>query len=82
LYKNLSNTKKDNFIGVNSNSITTSIKFDIDSIIKYYEELKIAKEKMESEMSDSERASSDIYKEASEWLERMSTSIETYKEHQ
>ena len=78
LAKHLTGSRK-NLTGT---GVTTTIDFNIDSIVQYYEELSKAKEEMDKTLSDSERASSDIYKESSEWLDRMSESIEIYKQHQ
>lgn len=78
LAKHLTGSRKN----LSGTGVTTTIDFNIDSIIQYYEELSKAKEEMDKALSDSERASSDIYKESSEWLDRMSESIEIYKQHQ
>ena len=78
LQKRLTGAKIDGLVG----NITTSIGFDVRSIIKFYEELKQAKQEMDNTMSDKEIAASDIYRETSEWLDRMNESIETYKAHE
>jgi hypothetical protein len=37
---------------------------------------------MDKELSDKEIATSAIYKDTSDWLDKMSESIETYKAHE
>ena len=82
LKRYLTGSKLDSFVGINTNSITTTMDFNTESIIQFYEELKQAKEEMDKTLTDEEIAASDIYKEASEWLDRMNESIETYKAHE
>ena len=68
--------------GFDEERSTAIIDFSIDSIIKLYNELKKAKEEMNKELSDEEIATSAIYKDTSDWLSKMSESIEIYKSYE
>ena len=68
--------------GFDKERSTAIIDFNIDSIIKLYDELKKAKEAMNKELSDEEIATSAIYKDTSDWLNKMSESIEIYKSYE
>ena len=68
--------------GFDKERSTAIIDFNIDSIIKLYDELKKAKEEMNKELSDEEIATSAIYKDTSDWLNKMSESIEIYKSYE
>lgn len=66
-------------VGAGRTGYVVETDLNAESIVGLYDKLSKAREKMNKEMTDEERANSGIYSQIDEWLNKMKAEVEVYK---